>query len=452
MNALRVLALILIAAHLAMADDPFAESNSLLNAAAQHRESTTAQPQTLAELQEMAMYSNPEIRIAVRRVSVAESRITGAGALDDPVFMYRDWGTPLQKPWDLNYAQNMFMYSQALPGPGKRGLRTEIAGKEVEVAEAELEALRRDVSARVSRAFYDLLRNNDELRLHDEQVTLARQALETARIKYTVGRVPQQDVLKAQVALTRLVEHLNMLGENGELARATLNSLTGRDPSQPLEVVGQYTLPARLPSLADLEKVAISSRPELAAYTKAIEQSEAKARLAQKSYTPDYTIGAGYMLQPTGAPYRNNYMVEFSLNLPWLNRRKHDAEISEAQAATLEQRAEYDNQRALVFLQIQEALVKARTAYRNLSLYRNTLKPQAEATLKAAAAAYKNDRTDFLNLLDSQNVTLDVESSYFKNAAEFEARLADLERAVGAPISRDTDEQEAMPEVSNEIQ
>lgn len=450
MKVLRVLALILIAVHLVIADDPFAESNSLLNATVQHHESPTAPPHTLAKLQEMAMRNNPEVRIAVRRLSVAQSRVTGAGALEDPVFMYRDWGTPLQKPWDLNQAQNMFMYSQTLPGPGKRGLRTEIAGKEVDGAGAELEAVQRDVSVRVSRAFYDLLRNNDELRIHDEQVALTRQALETARIKYTVGRVPQQDVLKAQVALTRLVEHLNMLVEDGELARATLNSLTGRDPAQPLEVAGQYGQPVRLPSRADLERLAIDSRPELAMYTKAIEQSEAKTRLAKKGYTPDFTVGAGYMLMPTGSAFRNNYMAEFSLNLPWLNRRKHDAEISEAQALTLEQRAEYDNQRALVFLQIQEALVKARTAYRNLSLYRDTLKPQAEATLKATAIAYKNDRTDFLNLLDSQNMTLDVESSYFKNAAEFEGRIADLERAVGAPISRDT--HTAMPEVSDEIE
>jgi outer membrane protein, heavy metal efflux system len=363
MKVLRVFALMLVAVHLAMADDPFAESNALLSAATQHHQPSSVPPYTLAQLQDIAMRNNPEIRIAVRRLSVAQSRVSGAGALDDPTFMYRDWGTPLKKPWDLNQAQNMFMYSQTLPGPGKRGLRSEIAGKEVDVARAELEAARRDISVRVSRAFYDLLRNNDELRIHDEQVMIARQALETARIKYTVGRVPQQDVLKAQVALTRLVEHLNMLAEGGDLAQATLNSLIGRDPAEPLEVAGQYSLPARLPSLAELEKVAIDSRPELSMYTKAIEQSEAKTKLAQKGYTPDYTIAAGYMLQPTGSTYRNDYMVEFSLNLPWLNRRKHDAEISEAQALTLEQRAEYDNQRALVFLQIQEALVKARTAY-----------------------------------------------------------------------------------------
>src|ERR1022692_111925 len=452
MKVLRVFALILITANLALADDPFAESNILLSAAVQHHAPSSAAPATLAQLQEMAMCSDPEIRIAVRRLSVAQSRVPGAGALDDPTFMYRDWGTPLKKPWDLNQAQNMFMYSQSLPGPGKRGLRSEIAGKEVEVAKAELEAVRREVAARVSRTFYDLLRNNDELRIHDQQVIIARQALETARVKYTVGRVPQQDVLKAQVALTRLVEHLNMLAEDGDLAAATLNSLIGRDPAQPLEVAGQYSLPDHLPSLVELESVAIDSRPELSMYKKAIEQSESKTKLAQKGYIPDYSIAAGYMLMPTGSTYRNDYMAEFSLSLPWLNRRKHDAEISEAQALTLEQRAARDNQRALVFLQIQEALVKARTAYRNASLYRDTLKPQAETTLKATVTAYKNDRTDFLNLLDSQNMTLEVESSYFKNAAEFESRLADLERAAGAPISRDNSTRETTPEVSDEIE
>ena len=447
MRVLRVSALLLIAVHLVWADDPFAQSTSLLTALAQHHETFSVAPVTLAELQEMAMHSNPEIRIAVRRVTVAQSRTRGAGSLDDPMFMYRDWGTPLQQPWNLNQAQNMFMVTQALPGRGKRGLRAEIAGKDVEAEQAQLEAVRRDVQLSVSRAFYGLLLNKDQLRIHDAQASIAKEALETARIKYTTGKVPQQDVLKAQVALTRLVEHVNMLAEDADTARATLNSLVGRDPAEPLAVVGEYSSPASLPSLAELEQIALSQRPELAAYSELIEQSDAKTRLAQRGYTPDYTVGAGYMLQPTGSTFRNTYMVEFSVNLPWLNKRKHDAEIDEAKALMLEQQAEYDNQRAMIFLQIQEALIRVKTTSRNLALYRDTLKPQAEATLKATASAYKNDRTDFLNVLDSQNMTLDVESSYFKNAAEFESRLADLEHAVGAPISRDNSAQDSTPKV-----
>jgi outer membrane protein TolC len=74
--------------------------------------------------------------------------------------------------------------------------------------------------------------------------------------------------------------------------------------------------------------------------------------------------------------------------------------------------------------------------------------------LKATVAAYQADRTDFLNLLDSQNTTLDVELNYVKAASELETRLADLERAVGTqlprtvtaptPISNDT-QQSGMP-------
>jgi len=157
MRVLRAFALLLFAVHFAWADDPFAQGNSLLTAAAQHHETSSVAPVTLAELQAMAMHSNPEIRIAVRRLSVAQSRTTGAGSLDDPMFMYRDWGTPLQQPWNLNQAQNMFMVTQALPGRGKRGLRTEIAGKDVEAEQAQLDAVRRDVQLRVSRAFYELL-------------------------------------------------------------------------------------------------------------------------------------------------------------------------------------------------------------------------------------------------------------------------------------------------------
>src|SRR4029078_387002 len=96
------------------------------------------------------------------------------------------------------------------PAAGKRELRFQAANQSVEIADAELEARKLEIAARVRAAFYELLRNQDELRLHDEQIALGRQAVAAARIKYTVGRVPQQDVLKAQIAVTRLADHLVM--------------------------------------------------------------------------------------------------------------------------------------------------------------------------------------------------------------------------------------------------
>src|ERR1035441_9492141 len=262
--------------------DPLSGVTGLLAQEHQHSRPSTP-PLSLAELETAALANNSEIRVAMRRVAIAETRVRSAGSLSDPEFMF----------------------NQSLPGPGKRALRTQLASEGVEQVKAELEAKKRDVTAQVRKTFYDLLRNQDELLLHDEQAALARQSSESARIKYVVGRVPQQDVLKAQIALTKLVEHLVMLEQDGGLARARLNTLLGRDPGSPLEVQGQYSPPQKIPALLDLEKDALENRPELAMSSSGVRQGKARTKLAEKAYTPDYNLSAGYMLMPDGARYRN---------------------------------------------------------------------------------------------------------------------------------------------------
>jgi outer membrane protein TolC len=393
---------------------------------------------TLEEMERVAMANNQEIRAAEGHTAVIKTRTAAAGALDDPTLMYRDWGTPLAKPWDLNQSQQMLMYQQTLPGRGKRGARTEVVRQQIAEGDAQVEMLRREISVRLRKSYYDLLRSVEEHRIHDRQMELARQALQSATVKYTVGRVPQQDVLKAQIVMTRLAEHLVMLDEETETARAELNTLMGREPDAalevPLDAAGEHGDPRALPTLLELERIALEQRPELKSIAASSGVAQAQLTLARKAYTPDFTVAGGYMLMATGSAYRNNYMAEVSMSLPWLDHRKHDGEIKEAEAAAQVVNSERDAQVRAAFLQIQQALIKARAAERRMQLYRDTLRPQAQAALQSAGAAYEHDRTDFLNLIDSQNLLLDVENSYLNAAADFSARVAELERAIGAPL------------------
>jgi len=393
---------------------------------------------TLEEMERVAMANNQEIRAAEGHTAVIKTRTAAAGALDDPTLMYRDWGTPLAKPWDLNQSQQMLMYQQTLPGRGKRGARTEVVRQQIAEGDAQVEMLRREISVRLRKSYYDLLRSVEEHRIHDRQMELARQALQSATVKYTVGRVPQQDVLKAQIVMTRLAEHLVMLDEETETARAELNTLMGREPDValevPLDAAGEHGDPRALPTLLELERIALEQRPELKSIAASSGVAQAQLTLARKAYTPDFTVAGGYMLMATGSAYRNNYMAEVSMSLPWLDHRKHDGEIKEAEAAAQVVNSERDAQVRAAFLQIQQALIKARAAERRMQLYRDTLRPQAQAALQSAGAAYEHDRTDFLNLIDSQNLLLDVENSYLNAAADFSARVAELERAIGAPL------------------
>jgi outer membrane protein TolC len=189
-----------------------------------------------------------------------------------------------------------------------------------------------------------------------------------------------------------------------------------------------------LPSIETLEQAALQSRPDLQQAQAAVEKSEKERALAQKAYVPDFTVSAGYMLMPRGSEFRNNYMIEGSINLPWLNRRKHDAEIAEASAKVSEQDAEVAAMLNSAFGQIQEALVEARAAQKLANIYQQDLRPQAEATLHSTVIAYENDKTEFLDLLDSQMTVIDIDLAYFQALADFEARMADLELAVGTPV------------------
>ena len=389
---------------------------------------------TLDDVERIALAANPEIAVAVRRVAVAEAHVPVAGALDDPTAMYRGWGVPLDQPQNFNAAQNMFSIGQTFPGAGKRALRTSVAESDVDVAKAQLDEVRLEVQVRVRKAFDDLLLAQDELRIHDQHVGIARQAIEAARIKYAVGKVSQQDILKAQVTLTALEEHMIRFDRDADLARARLNTLLGRDPNAPLAIHGQYAVLAALPDAQKLEEIALQSRPDLVAAGEAAERSHKEQALAKKAYVPDFTVSAGYMIMPSSQNFRNAYMVEGSMNLPWLNRRKHDAEIAEATARATEQDAELAELRNSAFGQIQEALVEAQSAQKFARLYHDQLLPQAEATLQSSVIAYENDKTDLLDLLDSQMTVIDVDLAWLQSVADFDTRLADLELATGAPL------------------
>jgi outer membrane protein, heavy metal efflux system len=381
-----------------------------------------------------ALTGNPEIRAEVRRLSLAQLKTTTARSLDDPMLMVRDWQTPLEKPWDLNQAQLMFSVQQTFVGKDKRDLRAKVAGDEVEVAAADLESSRQDVAASVREVCATLLRNADEMRLHDQQTAVLNQALSAVLAEYTTGKVAQADVLRAQMALTRLSEHLIELEEERDTARAQLNALMGRSPDEAVEISGSYRSAAAVPSIEDLERVSMERRPELVGLRRRITKSGDESKLARLAMKPDFTLAGGAMVMPTGSMFRLGYMAELTMNLPQLNRARHDGEAKQADAATDVAQAELDARTTAVFLEIRQAQVAVSGAQRRVKLYRDTLLPQAEAAFKASTSAYENNRGEFMSLVDSQNLLLDVRTAYYKALSAVDAGSAQLERAIGAPI------------------
>jgi len=154
-------------------------------------------------------------------------------------------------------------------------------------------------------------------------------------------------------------------------------------------------------------------------------------RLAMK---PDFTAALGYMLMPTGSASRSAYMAELTMNLPSLNRARHDGEARQADAATAVAQADLDAKAASVFLEVRQAQIAIATAERRTKVYRDTLLPQAEASFKAATAAYQNNRAELSTLIEGQRLLLDIQTALYQASADRDRGVADLERAIGTAL------------------
>ncbi len=391
-------------------------------------------PITVEDAVAAALESNPQIHAAVRRLTLAQSRTATARGLDDPMLMVRDWDTPLRQPWDLNQAQIMFSIQQTFVSRQKRDLRARVAGDDVEMASSDLESLRQEIAAQVRKACADLKRNAEEMSLHDRQASLLKEALAAALAQYTTGRVPQADVLRAQMAVTRLDEHLIELEQERDTARAELNVLMARPADEAVEIAGDYAAAVEMPPLEELERLAMEHRPELAELRKGIGKSQDQAQATRLAMKPDFTAALGYMLMPAGSAARNAYMAELTMNLPGLNRSRHDGEAKQADAATAVAQADLEARTAAMFLEVRQAQIAVAAAQKRTKVYRDTLLPQAEAAFKAATAAYQNNRAEFSSLIDSQNLLLDIQTALYKASSARDAAMADIERAIGTPL------------------
>jgi outer membrane protein TolC len=180
--------------------------------------------------------------------------------------------------------------------------------------------------------------------------------------------------------------------------------------------------------------LAIRKRPELLALELSQKQGSRKVQLAEKGRRPDYTISAGYMLMPAGTMNRNGWLAEFSMTLPWLNRGRHDSEVQQAGEEISVAQREYDKQRAAISKDIRDALLRAESARKVVELYRTTLRPDIQNLSKAATVAYQTNEAGLLNILETQNLSIEAEYALFDALSDYEQSLAALERAIGTPL------------------
>lgn len=252
-------------------------------------------------------------------------------------------------------------------------------------------------------------------------------------------------MLKAQVELSDILNELITLEQLKETAVARINTLLNRHPEIPLGTPEEVDIIELNVTIEELYQKAEQISPELTIFKHLIERDKAAYKLSKKNYYPDFTFGFNYNLvndlpssalsSPVGES-RDSYTGTLSINIPIFQKRKYDAGVREANARLKSSKRAYRNVENETLFGVKDFHFRMQTAERLVKLYRDSIIPQAEQSLKAAEIGYQAGRVDFLNLIDSQRILLDFQLAYYRAIADFGTNLSELERVVGIELTK----------------
>jgi len=390
----------------------------------------------LSELIREAVENNPKIEAAVNRSLSAEKVIPQAGALSDPQVTFGLMNLPVnsfsfnQEPMTGKTIAVMQMF----PFPGKLAIKTDMAELEASAVKFQQEEVRNQIVQMVKNVYYSLYGIDRALETVEKNKALMEQFVHVAETKYATGSGLQQDVLRAQVELSKMEDDLIMWQQKRLAVEAGLNAVLNRPADAPVEKTPQDLSLSPDTSIAlsvdDIEQ----SRPLLKAWKERIRKTESAVALAERDFWPNFTVGTSYNQRDdlkNGAKMYDFFSATVSLNVPLYFKRKQKMNVAEKELDLAAVNADYRNVLTGVLAEIQSLKAELERHRKRVDLYKGGILIQAQQSLDSAYAGYRVGKVDFLTLISNWMMLQNYELQYFFAQADYQKSLAVLELTVG---------------------
>jgi outer membrane protein TolC len=385
----------------------------------------------LSELLQEAEKNNPQIEAARQGWQAAKQVPTQVSTLPDPQFNLQHVSVGSPRPF-AGYANSDFAYlglgvSQDIPYPGKLRLKGEIARRDADVSQQQIESVRRAVLAELKGTYFQLAYLSKTLTILEQDGELLKQVEQAADARYRSGMGTQQDVLQAQLQKTKLLREIAMHHLQMGKLEAQIKQLLNRPQDSPDIEPSELAETPLAQTYADLLAAAQVQNPEIASAQKTIERQSLQVDLARKDFYPDFNVQ--YMWQRTDpTQFRAYYMLSVGIKVPIYRSRKQRPELAQAQSEQLRARSEFQAQSQQVASELRTQYVVVQQTAELLKIHREGLSPQARSEFQAGLAAYQSNKQDFQALITAFLDVLHLDEDYWQNLAEYETAIARLEQ------------------------
>lgn len=391
---------------------------------------------------QLALQRNPEIQASEKRVAAQSEKIPQVTTLPDPMIRNTIWPDPMHSPQTASGRMtNSFMLSQALPWFGKLRLRGEVADLETQMALTQLVQSQLKVIESVKLAYYDIYYSQRAIQITQETEKLLRDLyIPAAEINYKTGKVSQQDVIRAQLELSKIQEQLIPLRKQLKEAQADLARQLSATPETDLRAASTLDLPPVPQQLDYLYQMAAATRPELKERWLAIARDQRQIELAKLNYFPDVTVGFNWdpmtrngSISPVADGF-DNLGFSVSFNLP-VRYGKYNAGVREALNQNAASSKMFDVTRDETFQLVRRLTVQARALEEQIQLYRKDLIPKAKQTFDISLIDYRVGKVDSLQVISNWTEWLRFQIQEARLEAMLGQTLASLERVMGLQLA-----------------
>ena len=389
---------------------------------------------------EVAVSDNPNLAEVQERYKALLEVPSQVGALPDPMVSLNAMNFPTdtfdrdQEPM----TQLQVGVSQVIPFPGKLGLKEEAAEYDAKAAGHSVNEVRLQLVKNVKSKWWQLYYLDRALETVKNNQALLRQFITVAQTKYETGKGLQQDVLLAQLELSRLMDQEIQLRAVRRNQAIKLNILMDRPANEVIVLPEQVS--KSMPALTDenaLYLQAESSRPLLKKMETRIDAAQSRLDLAKRDYYPDFKLGVTYGDRtgdnppPMGGSRSDFFSVMVGVKIPLYAGRKQSKAVSQRSSELQMNRYALLDEKGMVMAAISSAVTDYLEAKQQFSLYGSGIVPQAQQTVQSMLAGYQVSEVDFLNLVRSQMTLFNYELQYWKALSDAKQALARLEAAVG---------------------
>lgn len=388
------------------------------SAAAQAPETPLPTDATLTRLLAQSLAARPELAQSVALVHAEEARVSQVAALPDPTLqlgVQNDGFTSVELGrMDTSFVS--LMASQTFPWPGKRGLRQALATLGAARAKQAVARLRLATEAEVRRDYLELLLLRDRRALLDRLEALGQTARGAAQARYEAGAGAQSELLRAQLELNRLRQRRWLLAAEERGRVQALNRWRAHPLEEPIATAaGLRQLPA-LASWASRFSAqrALERSPELAAARLELERTRRAVALAQTSYYPDLTVGAGLMIRGKLPPM---WLLNVGGPLPLFAASKQRRAVTESRARASAAQQEVAALEQLLRLRSAQRQTAFSALLQTLALYQQGLLVQSEATTLSTFAQYQVGKASLASVLEANTGFLADQEGYLQAIA-----------------------------------